>query len=177
MQAFCNSSIGTNMNDKSSSDEDNCLIDLNDNNSSDSKVSSLTSEYTSNKTTELTVFDEIIINKNEEYNNKIYENNDYQAIPEPLVPPLPIFQRSPKEFKKCEFKIATSEKNKIDFDEFLSKVMNDVISDLNRHKSKLNESQQSNFYRPSYNNNNSQIYQNSQQLYENTNEAANRAFF
>ena len=139
--------------------EDNeCLIDLNVNYMNENEHQSREQEQELN---------EILYNNQDYVSFKplspnilnLYENNDYLTLKEQqqkkrespsLIHPLEIFQRSSpnstrssKNFKNSDFKTSTlqntneNKSKKVDFDEFLNKVMNDVINDLNSY-SKLN---------------------------------------
>ena len=85
----------------------------------------------------------VSINQDFLYTNEknLYENNNIIIIKPPVPPPPPTTksQLSPDSYmniKKCEFK----SNNKIDFDDFLNKVMNDVMTDFSKH-GKQNEKQ------------------------------------
>ena len=154
MQSFLNS---TNSSSASNSEDvlvENCLIDFNE------KGSDTNSVLLNNE------LEEILYNNQDYVSFKpqiTYENNNdhllfnkHQQQRTFETPSLEIFEKSSptittsksisasKEFKKSEFKNLNSsgennKSKKIDIDEFLNKVMNDVINDLNSY-TKLNNS-------------------------------------
>ncbi len=154
MQSFVNSTSSTTSNSDEAVVEDNkCLIDLNEE-TNDNKESILLNneleeilynnqDYVSYKpqlaTYENNDNDHLLFNKQlersfETPSLEIFEKTSLPAIPKPIT--------MSKEFKKSEFKVLNkSDENnkskKIDFDDFLNKVMNDVINDLNSY-TKLN---------------------------------------